>query len=72
MSRISIDVTEREHKQLKAMAALSGKSIKDYVLERTLGAGDKDAKALRELEALLDTRIRSAQAGNVSRPRSRP
>jgi hypothetical protein len=37
MSRISIDVTDGEHKKLKAMAALRGKSIKDYVLERTLG-----------------------------------
>jgi len=36
MSRISIDVTDDEHKRLKAMAALRGKSIKDYVLERTL------------------------------------
>lgn len=36
MGRISIDVTDDEHKKLKAMAALRGKSIKDYVLERTL------------------------------------
>jgi hypothetical protein len=40
MSRISIDVTASEHKKLKAMAALRGKSIKDYVLERTLGTGE--------------------------------
>jgi uncharacterized protein (DUF1778 family) len=69
MSRISIDVTSGEHKKLKAMAALRGKSIKDYVLERTLGA-DKDtseAAALKELEALLDEHIRSAQNGSVSR-----
>jgi uncharacterized protein (DUF1778 family) len=68
MSRISIDVTSEEHKKLKAMAALRGKSIKDYVLERTLGA-DKDtseAAALKKLEALLDERIRSAQNGSVS------
>jgi uncharacterized protein (DUF1778 family) len=32
MSRISIDVTPEEHQKLKAMAALKGKSIKDYVL----------------------------------------
>ena len=66
MSRISIDVTDNEHKKLKAMAALRGKSIKDYVLERTLGAdeGDQD---LRQLEKLLDGRIRAAKAGAVSR-----
>ncbi|MEY2429633.1 MAG: hypothetical protein QOJ40_2518 [Verrucomicrobiota bacterium] len=66
MSRISIDVTGDEHKKLKAMAALRGKSIKDYVLERTLGAGEADA-ALQELEKVLDNRIRAAQAGAVSR-----
>jgi hypothetical protein len=69
MNRISIDVTSEEHQKLKAMAALQGKSIKDYVIERTLGA-DKDpseAAALEELEALLDERIRSAENGAVSR-----
>ena len=67
MSRISIDVTEDEHKKLKAMAALRGQSIKDYVLERTLEAGEPDNDALVELEKLLDSRIRAAQAGAVSR-----
>ena len=67
MSRISIDVTEDEHKKLKAVAALRGKSIKDYVIERTLGADSSDDAALRELEALLDGRIQAAQAGAISR-----
>ena len=58
MSRISIDVTLEEHKKLKAMAALQGKTIKDYVLERALidPAGD-EVEALAQLEALLDSRI---------------
>jgi uncharacterized protein (DUF1778 family) len=63
MGRISIDVTEDEHKKLKAMAALLGQSIKNYVLERTL----VDDAALAELEKLLDRRIQAAQAGGVSR-----
>jgi hypothetical protein len=65
MSRISIDVTDEEHQRLKAMAALQGKSIKEYVIERTLGvnADAGEANALKELEALLDRRIRSAQNG---------
>lgn len=67
MSRISIDVTDGEHKKLKTMAALRGKSIKDYVLERTLGAGEAETAALQELEKLLDKRIRAARAGAVSR-----
>jgi hypothetical protein len=68
MSRISIDVTAQEHQKLKAMAALQGKSIKDFVMERTLGLDEdtSEATALKELEALLDSRIRSAQNGAVS------
>jgi uncharacterized protein (DUF1778 family) len=67
MSRISIDFTDDEHKKLKAMAALRGKTIKDYVLERTLATDEVDNAALQELEELLDNRIRAAQAGAVSR-----
>ena len=65
MSRISIDVTEDEHKKLKAMAALRGQSIKEYVLERTMGTDEADNDALMELEKLLDRRIQAAQAGAV-------
>ena len=65
MSRISIDVTTEEHQKLKAVAALKGMSIKEYVLERTLGDGEEDA--LKELEALLDQRIASAKGGKASK-----
>lgn len=65
MSRISIDVTPEEHQKLKAVAALKGMSIKEYVLERTLG-DDEDA-ALKELEALLDKRLASAKGGAISK-----
>ena len=67
MSRISIDVSDQDHKKLKALAALRGQSIKDFVLERALAAGESENAALRELEELLDSRIRAAQAGAVSR-----
>jgi hypothetical protein len=65
MSRISIDVTPEEHQKLKAMAALRGKSIKEFVLASTLGAHGED-NALRELEALLDKRLENARAAGVS------
>ena len=67
MGRISIDVTDDEHKKLKAVAALRGKSIKAYVLERTLDTDRNDDAALRELEELLDGRIQAAKAGAISR-----
>jgi uncharacterized protein (DUF1778 family) len=37
VSRISIDVSDEEHRKLKAMAALKGQSLKDFLLQRTLG-----------------------------------
>jgi len=68
MSRISIDVTPEQHKKLKALAALQGKSIKEFVIASTLGA-QRDMSVdqnLAELEALLDERIQSAGSGVVS------
>lgn len=69
MSRISIDVSEEEHKRLKALAALRGESIKDFVLSRTLGSAptDDEEKAMTELVALLDTRIDRARKTGVSK-----
>lgn len=69
MSRISIDVTPQQHKRLKALAALRGKSIKEFVLERTLAPLDSptdEDKALQELESLLDQRIASAKTNGPS------
>ncbi len=36
MTRLSIDVTPEQHQRLKAIAALHGQTLKDYILERTL------------------------------------
>lgn len=66
MSRISIDVSEEQHQKIKAMAALQGKSIKNFMLDRTLNTMDED-NALAELEALLDERIHHAQKGKISK-----
>ena len=65
MSRISIDVTPEEHQRLKAMAALQGKSIKEFVLECTLGAA-RGSEDLAELEALLDKRLSETDKQGVS------
>lgn len=68
MSRVSIDVTPEGHQKLKAITALRGQSIKDYVIERTLGAEAAfgEQAALDELESLLDQRVRKARRGAVS------
>jgi len=67
MKRISIEVTEQESQRLKAMAALQGKSIKEFVLSRTIGeANDEEELALRELEELLDRRLQRAETEGYS------
>lgn len=66
MSRLTIDITEQQHQSLKATAALEGKTIKQYALER-LFPGDADGEqAMRELKSLLNARIKEGLAGKVS------
>lgn len=64
MSRLTIDITDQQHKSLKALAALEGKTIKQYALER-LFPSDAD-QAWQELKTLLRSRINDGLAGNVS------
>ncbi|GAA5235134.1 antitoxin [Verticiella sediminum] len=66
MSRLTIDITDQQHQSLKALAALQGKTIKQYALER-LFPGDADAgQAWQELKTLLHTRVSDGLAGKVS------
>ncbi|HEX7348323.1 MAG TPA: antitoxin [Rhodanobacteraceae bacterium] len=66
MSRLTIDITSQQHQSLKALAALQGKTIKQYALER-LFVGDADGdKAWQELQALLRARIDDGLAGKVT------
>lgn len=68
MSRISIDVTPHQHRQLKAVAALAGQSLKDYLLFRAIPREDDlGASSMQELEAFLDSRLEAGLAGNVSK-----
>jgi uncharacterized protein (DUF1778 family) len=63
--RLSIEVTPEQHQRLKAAAALQGKSIKDYVLEKAC-PDIHEQTALDQLEAFLVPRIESAKAGRLS------
>ena len=66
--RLSIEVTPEEHQRLKAVAALQGKSIKEYVLERVLPQKmtPEESQALQELEAFLEPRVRAAGLGSTT------
>lgn len=66
MSRLTIDITDQQHQSLKALAALQGKTIKQYALER-LFPGDEDAeRAWEELKTLINTRVNEGFAGRLS------
>ena len=65
MSRLTIDVTDQQHQSLKALAALQGKTIKQYALERLFPASSDEERALDDLKSLLHQRIIEAQNGEL-------
>ena len=70
MSRLSIEVTPEQHQRLKAIAALHGQSIKEYVLARALPSLPalqdlSEEEALHRLEEFLQPRIEAAERGDV-------
>ena len=63
--RLSIDITPEQHQRLKAVAALQGKSIREYALERLFPPASDEEQAFRDLKALLEQRIAESQKGEV-------
>ncbi|AYH20416.1 antitoxin [Pectobacterium parmentieri] len=66
MSRLTIDITEHQHQSLKALAALQGKTIKQYAIERLFPGDTNSDQAWEELKDLLGERIREGLSGKVS------
>lgn len=66
MSRLTIDITEQQHQSLKALAALQGKTIKQYAIERLFPVDMSADYAWQALKALLGERIAEGLAGGVS------
>ncbi len=66
MSGPIIDITDRQHQSLKALAALQGKTIRQYALERLFPASSNGDQAWQELKGLLEQRIGDGLAGKVS------
>lgn len=57
MSRLTIDLTEQQHQNLKALAVLEGKTIKQYAIERLFPGDAATDQAWQELKTLLTKRI---------------
>lgn len=66
MSRLTIDISDQQHQSLKASAALQGKTIKQYAIERLFPGNADEGPAWQELRDLLETRINDGLAGKVS------
>ena len=66
MSRLVIDVTGEQHQQIKALASLQGKTIKEFILERVFSDNDEN-EGWEELETLLASRIKDAETKGVSK-----
>jgi len=71
MSRLTIDLSDQQHKSLKALAALQGKTIRQYAIERLFPGGDSaeadhSDEPWGQLQDFLDERIAAALAGAVS------
>lgn len=64
--RLSIDITSEQHQCLKAAAALEGKSLKAYVLERALADIARDKDDLAALKSVIKSRLSSAESGHIS------
>lgn len=66
MSRLTIDITEQQHQSLKALAALQGKTIRQYAIERLFPDASGDELAWEELKKKLTDRISEGLSGKVS------
>jgi len=65
VSRLTIEITDQQHKNIKALAAMQGKSIKEYAMQRLLPLTADEEKAMQELEEFLTPRIEAAERGEV-------
>lgn len=65
MSRLVIDISPEQHRQIKAMAALSGHTIKDFVMQKLFTADSEDS-AFEELKNLLLARIKETKESEPS------
>jgi len=74
MSRLTIDMSAQQHQSLKAFAALQGKTIKQYALER-LFPGDTDAErisaglagavSVKSVDEILDEKLAASAGARV-------
>ena len=68
MSRLAIELTTEQHQQIKTLASMRGKSIKEFVLEQIfpIQISEEEQAAWEKLQSMLSSRIAKAGDGTVS------
>lgn len=61
MSRLVIDVSGEQHQKIKVLAALEGKTVKDYVLEKIFPEDNHQNNDWEEFRSAIMQRIESAE-----------
>ena len=56
MPRLSIEISETEHRKIKALAALSGKSVREYVIERVFSSKHPASETLNAINDAVTER----------------
>jgi hypothetical protein len=66
MIRLSIEMTAKQRQTLEAAAALHGKSVEQYALDRLFPESGDEERAWDELRTLIARRTAEGLAGSVS------
>jgi hypothetical protein len=61
MSRLTIDLTDEQHKHLKAVAALEGKTIRQFATERLFPVKDDLDEDWERFKDFIGKRIENAE-----------
>lgn len=66
MSRLSIEISPKQHQLIKALAAMKGVSIKEFVMSKLFNGDENLVGAYQDFKELMTARIESAQSEEPS------
>jgi len=67
MSRLSIEISPKQHKHIKALAAMEGQSIKEFVMGKLFTADVNEDDAYEDFKTFMHGRIDEANRGELSK-----
>ncbi len=66
MSRLSIEISSKQHQHIKALAAMEGISIKEFVMDKLFANEDDEKQSWQKLQQFLTSRLEEAENGDIS------